>query len=41
MTTPPPISHAICDMKHRLKKPDGTPADRTLEETRRATTFGS
>ena len=27
------ISHQIWDMKYRLKAPDGTPIDRSLEET--------
>ena len=33
MTALPTISHAIWDMKYRLKRSDGRPLDRTLEET--------
>ena len=33
MTSLPTISHAIWDMKYRLKRADGRPVDRTLEET--------
>ena len=33
MTTLPPISHAIWDMKYRLKRADGRPVDRTVEDT--------
>ena len=33
MTTLPPISHAIWDMKYRLKRADGRPLDRTVEDT--------
>ena len=33
MTTLPPISHAIWDMKYRLKRADGRPTDRTVEES--------
>lgn len=29
----PPISEQIWDQKYRLKRPDGTPVDRTLEDT--------
>jgi ribonucleoside-diphosphate reductase alpha chain len=28
-----PISESIWDMKYRLKEPDGTPVDRTVEDT--------
>ena len=33
MTSLPTISHAIWDMKYRLKRADGRPVDRTVEET--------
>ena len=33
MTSLPSISHAIWDMKYRLKRADGRPIDRTIEES--------
>jgi ribonucleoside-diphosphate reductase alpha chain len=33
MTSIAPISQQIWDMKYRLKKPDGEPVDRTIEES--------
>ncbi len=30
----PPVAHTIWDMKYRFKERDGTPVDRTMEDTR-------
>ena len=30
----PPVAHAIWDMKYRFKERDGTPVDRTMDDTR-------
>ena len=33
MSEPSPIARQIWDMKYRLKAPDGTPVDRTVEDS--------
>ena len=30
----PPVAHTIWDMKYRFKERDGTPIDRTMDDTR-------